>query len=513
MNTINKDLVVIGSGFGAAPPAMRLPKAGWDVAIIEKGPGINPYADFKQTQNPKYLLRYLKTLHGPDVSLNYVEAEGGGSGFYEHISLRPPSFIFSEKDDFQKQHWPAQVNRKVLDPYFEIGEYMLKVHQIPEHEVPKTGQVFALLMKKLGYSTERSRYAVENCVDCGRCITGCVYGAKQSLLLNYLPAAVQAGAQMYTETEVTAIRPLKRNPEKNQKDLTRTPYRYEVITKPAGKNGVKTRFRTKVLILAAGTLGTCQILLKSQSQLPQLSSEVGKNVTFNGSVKSLALLPDWCPDADLFVGRSNPGILSYEFLESDHFLITAANLMPLQLLGSCRVSDPNQEDNSFWGPKHMELMKKMRKRMILLVAMGLAKPDCRFSLDENDNLVFSVGSRKDLDKLYKNGKNLLDHIILKSKCKILKLDLMSRKGIPYDTTHFTSSHPLGSCRMAESVQRGVVNYRGEVFGYPGMYVTDGAAISGPLIVNPSLTILANAERITDIMIKEWSVGGKKLNLT
>ena len=505
MITINKDLVVIGSGFGAAPPAWRMAKAGWDVAIVEKGPAINPYTDFQQTQNPKYLLRYLKTLHGPDVSLNYVEAQGGGSGFYEHVSLRAPSFIFDQKDDAGKDHWPKEVNRKILDPYYEMGEQILKVHQIPKHQVPKTGQVFALMMKKLGYSVERSRYAVENCLDCGRCITGCIYGAKQSLLLNYLPAAVQAGAQMFTETEVTAVKALKSSSSGDQKDLSRSPYRFEVITTPLGENGAKIKLRTKMLILAAGTLGTCQLLLKSQSHLPKLSARVGQNVTFNGSVKTLGLLPEWCPDVDLFSGRSNPGILSYEFLESDHFMITAGNLMPIQLLGSSRISDPGQKDSSFWGAKHVELMKKMRTRMILLAAQGLAKPDCRLKLDSKGALVFSIGSKRDLNELYKQGKNLIDNIILKTGGAILKLDLMSRQGIPYEGTHFTSSHPLGSCRMADSPQRGVVDYRGEVFGYPGMYITDGAAISGPLIVNPSLTILANSERITHTMLKEWGV--------
>ena len=39
------------------------------------------------------------------------------------------------------------------------------------------------------------------------------------------------------------------------------------------------------------------------------------------------------------------------------------------------------------------------------------------------------------------------------------------------------------------------NAAGEVFGYPGLYVSDGAAIPSSLAVNTSLTILANAERI------------------
>jgi len=43
--------------------------------------------------------------------------------------------------------------------------------------------------------------------------------------------------------------------------------------------------------------------------------------------------------------------------------------------------------------------------------------------------------------------------------------------------------------------RGVTRATGEVFDYPGMYVTDGSAIPSSLAVNTSLTILANAERI------------------
>ncbi|HEY2749330.1 MAG TPA: GMC oxidoreductase, partial [Polyangia bacterium] len=41
---------------------------------------------------------------------------------------------------------------------------------------------------------------------------------------------------------------------------------------------------------------------------------------------------------------------------------------------------------------------------------------------------------------------------------------------------------------------GVIDASHEVFGYPGLYVIDGSAVSANPGVNPSLTITALAER-------------------
>ncbi len=60
--------------------------------------------------------------------------------------------------------------------------------------------------------------------------------------------------------------------------------------------------------------------------------------------------------------------------------------------------------------------------------------------------------------------------------------------------------------MADAKDRGVVNARGEVFEYPGLYVTDGAAIPSSLAVNTSLTILANAERIAAGIVEWYGMG-------
>src|SRR5262245_15475912 len=171
--SIKTDVLIIGTGFGAAAPALRLARAGFRVTMIEKGPRIDPFRDFRQTSDPQYLLKYLKGMSGDHVAVTYAEALGGGSGFYEMVSLRAPSLAFDQVDAQGRRLWPDGVDRRTLDPYYDLAEEMLHVTQIPEDKIPKTGQVFALMMKNLGYSADRARYAERGCVGSGFCLTGC----------------------------------------------------------------------------------------------------------------------------------------------------------------------------------------------------------------------------------------------------------------------------------------------------------------------------------------------------
>jgi cholesterol oxidase len=58
----------------------------------------------------------------------------------------------------------------------------------------------------------------------------------------------------------------------------------------------------------------------------------------------------------------------------------------------------------------------------------------------------------------------------------------------------TTAHILGGCCMGADASSGVIDKDHRVFGYDGLYVIDGSAVSANPGVNPSLTITAMAER-------------------
>ena len=61
----------------------------------------------------------------------------------------------------------------------------------------------------------------------------------------------------------------------------------------------------------------------------------------------------------------------------------------------------------------------------------------------------------------------------------------------------STAHILGGCCMGTDASEGVIDKNHQVFGYEGMYVIDGSAMSANPGVNPSLTITALAERAMD----------------
>jgi cholesterol oxidase len=59
----------------------------------------------------------------------------------------------------------------------------------------------------------------------------------------------------------------------------------------------------------------------------------------------------------------------------------------------------------------------------------------------------------------------------------------------------TTAHILGGAVMGETPETGVVDFNGEIHGYPNLYIVDGSNVPVNLGVNPALTITAVAEYI------------------
>ena len=503
MKTVHTDVLIIGTGFGAAAPALRLAQAGAKVTMIEKGPRVQT-ADFRQTSDPRYLLKYLRGTPGDHLSLTYAEALGGGSGFYEMVSLRAPSVAFDQLDAQGHRLWPEGLDRAALDPYYDLAERMLHVSQIPLAEVPKTGLVFAQLMKNLGYSVDRARYAVRGCQGSGFCVTGCVYGAKQSLFLNYLPQAVEAGAEIETDLEALSVQPLAHPHPHAWLTLGETPYRYQVICQRRTGERERLRFVARVVILGGGTVGTATLLLRSRTYLPLLSEHVGRNIAYNGSVQVAGLLPDGFPDADMFTGRTHPGMISYHFLQSHGITVHGVKAQPLMIVSAARMKlEGHRRVSGWWGEPNVELMQQMRHRMIVLAAFGLTPPGAALDVSEDGRARVVLPLDAALERYHADTRQLLESILLRNGCRLVETDFLDKQFEPEQGVHFSTAHQVGSCRMAERKADGVVTSNGEVFDYPGLYVSDGAVIPSSLSVNTSLTILANAERIAAGIIDRY----------
>lgn len=510
MSTIQTEVLVVGSGFGAAAPALRLATAGFQVLMIEKGPEIRPGRDFVQTQDPQYLLRYIKSAQGDNVNFTYAEGLGGGSGFYEMVSLRAPTIAFAQKGKEGRRLWPAEISRSSMDPYYALAESMMHVTQIRRDEIPKTGLAMSYLFKRLGYSVDRVPYSVQGCVGHSYCVGGCIAGAKVTLHAPYLDPACKAGMRLIAGCEALSIHPLPTgNGERvSGRAIQQLPYRYLVHCVENGTNS-PVDIRAKLVVLGGGNVGTARLLLNSQRWLRNLGPHVGRNISINGTVKSVGILPEGYPEGDMFTGRSHPGVISYEFLNSRGITVSTSKPLPVDAVSYANLV-PEGETRApvTWGETKVRLMKLYRRRVLVLYALGLTTPSAELHLSRNGEVIPSFFLDDEFRKYYHETLDLLHSIFRRNQARVVTIRIIDGQGVEYPDLHITTAHMTGSCRMSDSQNTGVVDARGEIFRYPGLYITDGAAIPSSLAVNPYLTILANAERVAEGLCRRYSRGNR-----
>lgn len=506
------DWIIVGSGFGGSVSALRLAQKGHRVLVLEKGrrfakndfprtnwdlrrwmwaPRLGCRGFFRMT-----FLRHVTVLHGVGV--------GGGSLVYGNTLPEPPAAFFrSPSWAHLAPDWADE-----LAPFYARARHMLGVTTQPQITRADALLDWAAEDSALPHRPKPTQVGVfggepgvevpdpyfggmgpsrVGCTGCGACMTGCRVGAKNTLDLNYLYLAERLGVTIRPETEVTAVRP-----------------------RPGGGYRVEAGrqvFEARGVILAAGVMGTVPLLLRMKRDpagLPHLSPRLGEGVRTN----SEALIGVVSPTVNDFdQGVAITSILTLDDRShvepvrfgkgSGFFRLLMVPHAPgwtlgQRLLGMVRVvlRDPVRWLRS-------ALVPDLARHSMVLLYMRAEEGTLRLTLRRR---LFGGGLKLVTETtpgsappgaFFPQASALARRLAERVRGVAVGMATEVFRGVP------STAHILGGACMGEHAGEGVIDPDHQVFGYPGLYVMDGAAVSANPGVNPSLTITALAERAVD----------------
>ena len=526
--TERADVVIVGSGFGGSITAWRLAElyraAGVDpsaIAVLERGRRYG-HTDFRQSTDIDHLSDVYLLIQGEGAQVVTANAVGGGSNLYLAASLRSPTETFERRDRRPddgpaRRMWPQAISRKLLDPYYARAELGLRVRRPTWEQVSKSGGLWAATLAAAGHTCDRVPLAIspERCVNAKWCHTGCIFGAKNSLITNYLWAAENAGARVRPNLQVEQIT-----------QSSARPYRYVVQadvmdnegpSPTRAPTGQQVQIECKVLVLAAGAMSTAPLLMRSRPALPAMSEQVGRNLGSNGDhvaavefdaakVRSVLGLPGYdefykgkpitTMSYDWWAGRRARAYDGTRFTLQEIFLSTLTNF----LYDSGRTIPGGP---SWWGLQKKQAVAHWANRIELLAMVEdtndgtfLAPPPAGAAVRPNAGPI-AVGTfnyaQSDQSVAIRTAANAAIRKVASNRGLGLFMPLTETQGV-------YCAHPLGGCRMAESPDLGVVDDGGAVYGYEGLYCIDGSIVPTSLGVNPSLTISALSERCAERLV-------------
>lgn len=517
------DVVVVGSGYGGGVSAARLSASGKAVAVIERGKEF-PTGRFPQKfQEVRSELRVSgnRLSSGPETALYEVRfgddmhvlvgcGLGGGSLVNAGVALRPDPRVFADPI------WPGQIAQDpTLDEGFARARKWLAPASDPHAaSYPKYNALDAASCA-VGVSPIAPTVAVSfedrlnaagvrqtACTGCGDCCGGCNVGAKNTVALTYLPEAVRHGAACFTEIKVSHV--------------SRTPDgKWQVWIAPsrggtqANETELPGSITADAVILAAGTLGSTEILLRSRDRGLAVSDKLGHRFSANGDIIAFgygaerpinAIGVGHPPKGDLPpVGAAVSGQIEIDDpVELSNELRIQEGVLPSSMAPILpALFVPN---GRLMGALH-SLINGVYKGPLahLQTFFAVSHDSAAGQLALEDGRLRVVWPAAKDEKVYKRLDEMLGRVVGQLGGSYVKNPLGSVMGHQPAT-----AHPLGGCPMASDRDGGVVNHKGQVFDgaagaetnavLPGLYVIDGSIIPRSLGVNPLLTITALAER-------------------
>jgi cholesterol oxidase len=349
------------------------------------------------------------------------------------------------------------------------------------------------------------------CERQGRCLFGCLPDARETLDKSLFASGLadpDAGAALWPLAEATGIRKIDGG--------------YEVTFRDHRHGGEEKRVTAASVFLAAGTLGTVELLLRAQeSGGLELSDRLGHAFSTNGDFG--AFIIDTARPVNSARGPINTCGVSAQ-IDGTHFTLEDTGIPSMVapiIATSIRLIDTFVRRRMFHGklrlawwthlfldlrafiphlpdthdPRDFPTEAETVANIFLFHVMGQDDASGRFVLD-----------RGKLDLRW--PRPISDHPTFRKGEDLCRefATAMGGRYVPMGDAlpqlrRLTVTHPLGGCGIGPTRGEGVVDEYGRVYDsaapsntavHDGLYVVDGASIPGPLGVNPTLTISAQA---------------------
>lgn len=508
------DAVVIGSGFGGSISALRLAEAGRSVLVLERGRRYSRetfprdvtdverlFWDYPRRRGFRglYDVRFLS-----GIGTVVASGVGGGSLIYANIHIRPDAAVFDDP------RWPRSVNRAALEPYYDRVAAMLGIAPVPEEiRLAKRG-AFREAARQAGRPifdpdqavawTEPPGEGRQACQLLTQCEFGCPVGAKNTLDFTYLARAEGLGTQVRPGHHVTGV-------------------------EPASGGGYRVRFRDvqtgepgaaigRQVVLAAGTLGTNQILLESRDRartLPNLSRRLGQGYSGNGDF--LGSIQKSRSDLDPWTGPDVTSVIRYDEHRPPFTMAAPTfNREVMEVLAALGQPRPR-----WWLSPLAPLLWRCLDRLIPwafrsgLLSRPRGRPAEGAGPPGRMTNLFAIGrdNANGVVRLRGRGIDIRWDFAGENRQLVSGMtDAMREVAEAYGGTFaplaswdlfrkIITVHSLGGCALSDTPDRGVVSPEGEVHGYPGLFVADGSVIPTAIGFHPAMTIAAVSERIAE----------------
>lgn len=479
--SLEADVVVIGTGAGGAAAAYELASRGLAVVMLEEG----HYYDRRDfTGKLTEVIPKLYRASGSTVAIGNAvipvpvgKNVGGTTTINSGTCLRTPDRVLNE--------WVASGLRELtpdnMAPFFESVEEVLQVQRADPQYVGEVGKVIEEGAQALGFKqTHPLMRNVTGCDGQGLCQFGCPTDAKQSTNVSYVPRALSSGAFLFTGMKATRL----------IMDGNRV---QGVRAEGVGDDGVVRHLtlNARNVVVSMGTFFTPLFLqangIKNRWLGANLSIHPAGAVTGYYPDRHFAntrTIPqgygvaDWADDDIMFEGGTPPFVA--------HGLLNP-------LVGDEYVDfTENYQHTAYFG-----FMIKDQSRGRVRRGLHPDVPLITYNMNQRDFRLFLKAIRALAMMHLKAGA---EYVHLGGVSRVPKitseamLDDVLASGLK--PRHFTISayHPLGTCRIAANPGNGVCDMDHQVFGVDGLYVMDGSAVPSSLGANPQVTIMALATR-------------------